>query len=367
MKLKERIFVAFFVLLPFVLVGNVVRDTVKLGDLVSKLKDKQNDQTSINLIVNILKPYSCDIEKEKFTSAEEVSFFFIERNPFLFKVFRFEGIASNINVTSIESAISQHLANQFRVEMDSVFFNNFRKKIKKFEELQIVLPNVYDVLSKNNPYDFQKFLSSLRYAAECDASNSIKNINSLFEKKIEELSEYRNDRASAYCYEREGYFQIHQILKLVQSIKSNELLHYLDNFDFSLILDKNSKLLNAVNLVQVFSRILKNGDKKQWVSNSEIKKLITKSRENKKIPVIFLGLLYSREGDKLEEIEFGDGFDLIGMLESNSGKVIEIIPKIIQLSKRTERLINELKVLESFNSESAEKFLKTIFEEKQYG
>jgi prefoldin subunit 5 len=156
------------------------------------------------------------------------------------------------------------------------------------------------------------------------------------------------------------------ILDLFQDIKEGEhAVQIIDNIDKSPYLEKiDPKVSSPIRILALVSRNLRNKKGDGWIETTEFKTLIESGKKNQR--KLFVGLIYAREVDKLDNITI-DGKKLNTIITVDKiDKTIAYLEQIIDVTKKIKDKISDIKNIENKGEkvgyEKYHAYLSKVFE-----
>lgn len=251
-------------------------------------------------------------------------------------------LSSNKNVaqsglpsaTLVADALGTFIAKRFKEEINIAYLEKFKIFLQEQEEYRTVLPQSYDVLKNQEPYNYTVFLQALHEAFDEDMqglpnnaltflegfdSQKLTTIQGSLKAKIKTI---QASDISDKCKKSEEdklkkkidllekfkvFINIHKneiyaalaILRTVERANTENIVVALSNLDeLSSVnnLDEKSPIRNVLKTAGLFARNMR-VDEENFIDKTDLKHY-----KNPEVVKIFLGLLLKTEKNKLEEI-----------------------------------------------------------------
>jgi hypothetical protein len=191
--------------------------------------------------------------------------------------------AGGLDVTNFADGMAKFLVERAKQELNTAFFEKFRKTLQDNGDLQLLFPRTYSSLLVvgSEIYNFQIYLNVLRESFEIDLANIIRNSRRFLESS-KSLEDFRKNT--------KVYSSIRIAFDLTESIQAGEhpgeAIAMLATRPYLAEID--SSLYKSLRIYKIISSSLRSLEEdRYWISAEEFRKL-----ENSSLLKIYLGLLY---------------------------------------------------------------------------
>ncbi|MEI7582042.1 hypothetical protein [Runella sp.] len=230
------------------------------------------------------------------------------------------------SATIVADALGTFIAKRFKEEINIAYLEKFKTFLQEQEQYRTILPQTYDVLKNQEPYNYTVFLQALHEAFDEDMQGLPNNALTFLEEydlakieatkaKFEKEQTSETDKSKKEKIDKKiellGNFitfikshknEIYSTLAVLRTVeKSNSenivvALSGLDKLSSVNTLDETAPIRNVLKTAGLFARNMR-VDEENFIDKTDLKHY-----ENPEVVKIFLGLLLKTEKNNLEEI-----------------------------------------------------------------
>ena len=303
--------------------GFIYYDAVKLSDSTKDTGFKKK----------LLKSYGIDNTNYAQIPYFKGRFGFFESEPSSLgqnAAFQLFSSLGNIDVTYFSIGLSRFLAERAKEELNEVFFNGMKDKLKAYPELQVVFPQTWEMMKNIDSYGYAYIIQLLKDAFETDMRTLPQNFNNIRTGNYD-CSLIDNKKDSTNCENRKTIlnnffdsidgcwlsFGLSTLNKAFYATNPADLLQSV--VESSEIGNLKKKLLNGlfyndyntlsfIELSNCISQSLRSKEANQvWITPQQLDTLLFKQP---KVFEMYLGLLLAKEQQKQKDtILFYQGKD----------------------------------------------------------
>lgn len=209
---------------------------------------------------------------------------------------------NGIDITRFADGLVKHIIAQFKQELTTCFFNDFKTELKKSEyrDARVLFSHTYEELDliDSKIYNFQPYVSSLRSNMEIDFMNMDRSLYTLVQDTSSQVSKLLNKERNTLFLTKVG-FDFYNAVR--DSVHIGRALHQMD-LSIGTTTNTDSVFIAAFQTLQLFSMAFKDTldgrDDAYWVSQDKIDALL----KNEDFLETFIGLITAQsEGINLKK------------------------------------------------------------------